>query len=192
MSSSVIASRPIARNRVLRLDGRLAKRVGALLQLFVVVAAFGAVALAVIPALLGYKGETVLSGSMQPMLHVGDVAYIKPVPARGVHVGQVVTFRVPTLHNAFVTHRVVAITGSGSSAVLTTKGDNNPVRDTFSTPMTRVVGVYAFTVPKLGKGLAWLHDRTSYIRIGAVIFLLVILHERRALLADHRRRAAGV
>ena len=167
---------------------RRTMRVSAALQLLVMLAAFAAVALAVVPAALGYKGETVLSGSMQPTLHVGDVAYIKPASVNSLHVGQVVTFSVPTLTNALVTHRIVAISGHGATAVLTTKGDNNPARDSFTTPATKVVGVYAFTVPKLGKALSWLHDRTSYLRIGAFIFLLVIFHERRELLADFRRR----
>ena len=188
MTTSVVGSPSIARSRALNVDRRLAARAGALLQLVVVLAAFGAVLLAVVPAVMGYHGETVLSGSMQPTLHVGDVAYIKSVRSDSLHVGEVVTFRVPALHNALVTHRITAIAGSGPGAVLTTKGDNNPVRDTFTTPATRVIGAYAFTVPKLGKVLAWLHDRHSYLRIGALIFLLVIFHERRVLLREFRSR----
>lgn len=180
-AGAIQPARPAASRR------RVAAIVQAIVQAIVVAGAFAVTALAVLPALLGYSGQVVLSGSMEPRLHVGDVSYLKAAPVSSLHVGQIVTFPVANDgHPVEVTHRIIAVTGSGPSAVLTTKGDANPTADAFTTRASRVKGVYAFTVPKLGKALKVMHDRTTYFTVAGLIFLLVLLHEGRVLLGEYR------
>src|SRR5690348_9565847 len=67
------------------------------------------------PALFGFRSFTVMSGSMRPVLGVGDVVVTRPVAARDVHVGDVVTFPDPERHE-LVTHRVRALHIAGERA----------------------------------------------------------------------------
>src|SRR6266496_5982646 len=48
-----------------------------------------------VPLLVGWRSEVVLSGSMTPSVRAGDVVVIDPEPAKGYRVGQIVSFVDP-------------------------------------------------------------------------------------------------
>ena len=61
------------------------------------VALLGAVALVAGPRLLGWQGVVVLSGSMEPTLQTGGVAFVQPADASEIQVGDILTHRpLPT------------------------------------------------------------------------------------------------
>src|SRR5688500_5253324 len=94
-----------------------------------VLAAGGALCIVLVIA-AGWFGVSIIlfsTGSMSPTIPAGSAALVRDVPASEVEVGDVVTVdRVDALP---VTHRVVAVEGSGSSRELTLRGDANPVDD---------------------------------------------------------------
>lgn len=69
---------------------------------------------------MGYYFFTVMSGSMEDSLHVGDSIISKKVD--NYKVGDIVTYKVK---GAYVTHRIVKIKGNS----VTTKGDANQIED---------------------------------------------------------------
>jgi len=93
---------------------------------------------------------TVKSGSMEPVLHVGDVIIIEPVNPEDIRVGDVIIFYRPGTDQLIV-HRVVRTTSQG----LYTRGDANPGIDPWSpVPYENVVGRWiGFKIPNwLGVG----------------------------------------
>ena len=161
-------------------------RTTATVQVLVIVLAFVVMALALVPLALGYKGQVVLSGSMRPHLQVGDVNYIKPIAVSQIAVGAVITFHAPGDPVALVSHRVVAITGTGPGREFTTRGDANPANDSAVVPASAIVGVEAFQLPKIGRAALWIRNPTHYWSVAGAVFLLVVLYEGRILLREFR------
>ena len=98
----------------------------------------------IVPRFFGIKPFIVLSGSMEPEIHTGSMAYIhtKTDPYK-IHSGDIITYKIS---DTVVTHRVIDETVT----TVTTKGDANEEAD-FS-PVTRdnIVGKYLFSIPYLG------------------------------------------
>lgn len=107
---------------------------------------------AVAPMLLGWHSTTVMTGSMEPSLHVGDVVVSKPVDPHQLRKGQVLLFHDPDHTGVLRMHRFDTLNTDGT---LTTKGDANPTAD--STPITRsaVLGVGYLRVPLIGIPVIW-------------------------------------
>lgn len=79
---------------------------------------------------------TVKSGSMEPILSVGDVILIEPISRRDLEVGDIVVFYRPGTDQLIV-HRVVRKTELG----IYTRGDANPGIDPWApVPYENVVG----------------------------------------------------
>lgn len=91
---------------------------------------------------------TVISGSMWPALHRGDLIFVSKVPLKDIKVGTVLVFRHG---NGLAVHRVVKIQGN----TITTKGDANPEEDApfdYDKVVGRVpiIGNWLVKVPYLG------------------------------------------
>jgi signal peptidase len=76
----------------------------------------------------GWQFYAVLSGSMEPIYHVGGLVIIKPVSALDLNVGDAIAFKYPTM-NTPVCHRIVSIEITKDGLVFHTKGDANNVAD---------------------------------------------------------------
>jgi len=87
-------------------------------------------------------------GSMQPVLHSGDVVVYRR-GAQGVAVGDLVVFTHPEWSGGVV-HRVVSISRDGS---LVTRGDANEVEDSQPVSRDRVRGIAVVVVPS-GQAIA--------------------------------------
>lgn len=107
-----------------------------------------AVAMYAVPALFGWQFSTVLTGSMEPKLHVGSVAVVTPVDPDRLGVGDIISFD----HDARrVTHRIVQVSGSAGQRSFTTKGDANNTVDAWQVPQSAVVGQVGGDVPFVGR-----------------------------------------
>ena len=73
-----------------------------------------------VPFLLNYSYLKVVSGSMEPTIHVNDIIFIKK--EYSYEIGDIVTFEVG---EELVTHRIIKEEGNG----VITKGDNNNAED---------------------------------------------------------------
>lgn len=118
-----------------------------------------------IPTVAGHKVLTVLSGSMEPNIHTGDVIVIRPyTPADEIKEGDVITFRTKEKADMLITHRVVGtVNVNGVPQVYVTKGDANDSEDLSTVGKDQVVGVYQARVPYFGYVSNFLHKPIGII-----------------------------
>jgi len=133
-------------------DRRTARNLVGLLVLVAVVAPFVVTAA---PQVVGAAGSyTVLSSSMSPAIHAGDVVVVDGVDPDSIAEGDVITFRPPEGHQLAgvdrVTHRVVDVVERDGTRYFETKGDANEQADGALVPASNVVGTVWFTIPKIG------------------------------------------
>jgi signal peptidase len=143
-----------------------------------------ALAVAVVPAVVGGTALTVLSPSMREVLAPGDVAVIRPRPVELIAVGDVITFlgRDPMSSSTrVVTHRVVEVL---PGPAFRTRGDANDDPDAGVVAVADVRGVMWYRVPWVG-GLAQelMTPAGAVVAAGAVVLVL-----GTALLVGVRRR----
>jgi signal peptidase len=107
------------------------------------------------PLAFGGRTFAVLSGSMEPTLHVGDLVLEKKVAAPDIHVGDIVTFRSPDDAGKLITHRVRRVVVADGTVKVTTKGDANLSPERWTVPADGTVGRALGRVPKVGYLLVW-------------------------------------
>jgi signal peptidase len=118
-------------------------------SLLVVLAALAAVV--VVPRAAGAAPLVVLTGSMAPGIPAGSVVVVRPVDARTLAVGDVVTYEAADGSGALVTHRVTALGHDAAGEVqLTTRGDANTDADLDPVPASAVRGELWYRVPWVG------------------------------------------
>ncbi len=91
----------------------------------------------------------VLSGSMEPNIHTGDIVVSSKIDPKLVKNNDVITFCYKG-SNSFITHRVVDIINYKGSLYFRTKGDANEDPDTRLVNSDELVGRVAFDLPYLG------------------------------------------
>jgi len=91
---------------------------------------------------------TVVSGSMRPVMDVGDIAIVAQAPADIIKPGDIIQFRRP--EQVTVMHRVVEVQETEGGKFFITKGDANDAPDTDPVIPENVVGKYVFTIRKIG------------------------------------------
>ena len=140
----------------------------------------------VVPRIFGYMPYIVLSGSMEPLIPTGSIAYIDQ-KNRNPKVNDVITFRlgeeasIETGNGFFteaeggtlVTHRLMEILDDGR---LITKGDANDVEDMVAIYPSQVVGVYKCNMPRIGIIVSKLGKKTLLmIFLGIVVLNLTVV-----------------
>ncbi len=150
------------------------------LRLFRVAAASVAVGLGlgifgviVAPSLVGGRSLTVMSGSMEPALRVGDVVINSRVSPADVRVGDIVTFSDPEGTGKLITHRVRRVRIADGTAHVVTKGDNTNAVERWDIPASGSFGRVEFRVPLLGFLVFWLHGPLA--RIGLIVIPALLL-----------------
>ena len=99
-----------------------------------------------VPRFMGYGIYSVVSGSMEPELPVGSIAYVKPEEPALLQEGDVIAFQN---QGSVVMHRVVA--NHPVDKVLTTKGDANEIEDFGEVRYEYVIGRVEKHYPMLGQ-----------------------------------------
>ena len=144
------------------------------------------VALVVILALLlvgvrvfGMQVFTVLSGSLEPVYHVGSLIYVNETDPMTLQPGDGITFMLD--ENTMATHRIVdVIPDEEDPSVIRfqTKGDANDAVDGSLVHYKNVLGTPVFTIPKLGYLASYIQNPPGTyvaISVGAVLLALVFL-----------------
>src|SRR6185437_8347667 len=122
----------------------------------IVLAVLGSLLLcSLIPALLGWHPTVVMTGSMEPRLHIGDVAISRPVASDKLQLGQILLVDDPDHPGRERLHRLAAFNADGS---LTLRGDANAANDSSPVLRSAVRGVGALRVPYVGTPKLWLND----------------------------------
>ena len=129
----------------------------------------------------GYSVMKVITGSMEPSIHVGDYVLVKEVDTDTLKVGDVITFYSddPEIKDMPNSHRIIAINPDGS---FTVKGDANPKADDYTVKPDRVVGKYS--------GKIWLFrfigSFASSRKLLMILFILptvgICIYEARSLI----------
>ena len=150
--------------------------------------ALAAAAVLVVPKALGWDGMVVLSGSMEPTLRTGGVAFVDPVPAERIRVGDVVTFTRSGSRQQ-ITHRVVDVVNEADGPHFRTQGDANGIRDGWVVGPGQVVGKVRYALPHLGGVAALLvTHRPLFGAVMAVAALVLVVDDVRRW---RRRRQHG-
>ena len=126
--------------------------------------------------IFGIAPYTVLSGSMEPVYHVGSLIYVKPVDPATLKVGDPITYVME--NGTVVTHRIIGIVpdyGDDGSPGFKTKGDANNIEDGGAVHYKNVLGKPIFTIPYLGY-LAYAIQTPpgSYLAIGLCIVVVLM------------------
>lgn len=93
--------------------------------------------------LFGYKGYTVVSGSMEPAFSTGDFIFVKTTPYENIKIEDIVTF---VSDGEIVTHRAIEVNSKG----LITQGDANNIPDQVEVTEDAYIGELALIVPYFG------------------------------------------
>ncbi len=148
--------------------------------------------LTVILASAGYLTAMVLLGtanpvtatlghSMNPLLYEGDLAVLKAVEPKTIMVGDVIRLRVSDSNQKslglppVILHRVVSIRNSMAGLQFTTKGDNNPMNDSFETRADNVTGVMVAHYSFAGYPIIFIQAPAAPL-LGIVIVGLVLVY----------------
>jgi len=115
----------------------------------------------------GYALLEVVSGSMEPTIHVGDMIIID-TKAKEYQENDIVTFY--DNEGSFTTHRIVSI----DEDTMITKGDNNQSQDD-EMPVENILGKYVFKVTNFGRILSSLKSPFTLIMVLVVGILVCVL-----------------
>ena len=130
-----------------------------LARTFILWAVLGAVAVTCLavtaPYVAGGRSYTVMSGSMEPRIHTGDVVADERVRADRIAVGDIVTFPDPQTRGRLITHRVRSVRVHGERVSVVTKGDANTATEHWSIAASGDLGRVRYRVPKVGYALAF-------------------------------------
>lgn len=182
-----------------------------LLAIAVVLAVLALAALLVGPRALGVQPLIVLTGSMEPTLPTGGLAFMRPLadpavlegatphvdpdwqPTSAIRAGDIITFRMARDPRQTISHRVVAVIEDERGRRFETQGDASPRPDAQPVPAESVVGTVIFSMPHLGYVADRLRHTESYVVLVGAPTLLVVLTESTRIIRDARRtRAARV
>ena len=101
------------------------------------------------------KPIAIATGSMEPELHVGDVAVIKKCEANDVEEGDIIEYQ---MEGYTVIHRIKSKTQKNGHFTFITKGDNNNTEDSEPVSEEQLIGKVIFKVRFLGFPAIWLHN----------------------------------
>lgn len=98
----------------------------------------------VVPRAFNLNPYIVKSGSMEPIIKTGSIAFINEKET-DVNVGDIVTYKLE--NDDLITHRIDSIDENGDYI---TKGDANEVTDAKSVTKAQIVGKYKYSIPFVG------------------------------------------
>jgi len=117
------------------------------------------------PLIFGLRSFDVLTGSMEPKIHVGSLVITKP--ASTFKIGEIITFNRGSIT---VTHRIAGL----KDGKFITKGDANKIADSELVKQSDIIGQDAIIIPYFGKFITFLKTApgfTIFIVLPTLIFI---------------------
>jgi signal peptidase I len=168
---------------------------------------------ALIPAVLtsqyGFGFSPILTGSMQPTAHPGDLYITRLVPASSLQVGDIIAIN-NQITGTYYSHRINEMRMVNGALRIITKGDANesPDRDPFMVSPVSQVSKAIKVVPNIGQPMVYMNtvqgrqSAATFLVISNILALFVILFRKkiftsttservyRELFAEERRNSA--
>ena len=121
--------------------------------------------------IFGHRIYIIMSGSMEPAIHVGDAVISKNVD--NLEIGDVIAYRNPI---EITTHRIIKVYTEEDKKMYKTKGDNNGTEDPGLVQESQIVGKIVYRIPKLGNAILYIQSHFLIVMIiaGIIIFIIVI------------------
>ena len=122
--------------------------------------------------ILGLKPFIITTGSMEPQYKTNSIVIIKKVDYKEIEVGDVISFRPPSLSNNLAFHRVIEIKDEG----FVTKGDNNEFADRDIITEKEFIGIEVFHTNITAWYITHLKTPSGWLFVGLlpVIALIII------------------
>ena len=145
------------------------KKIINIFQIISMIIGITLIVLFLVPTICGIKPHIVLSGSMEPQIKTGAVAYVNThMGAEKIKVGDIIAFKV---ENKQVTHRVIAINEDNT---FTTKGDANETEDIAPVKFENCYGKTVFSIPYLGRIMSTFKTRVGSFIVYTIIGLNIV------------------
>jgi len=129
----------------------------------------------------------VLSGSMEPSIHVGDIVISSKTNTKDLKEGDIITFRYEG-EKYCITHRVFKIIDTEFGTFFKTKGDANEEEDTRLVRENEIIGKVILVIPYLGYLPAFAKTTLGYVTLIVIPGLLIIINELMRIRAEILRR----
>jgi signal peptidase len=127
-------------------------------------------AVMLISLITGTKSYIVKSGSMEPKIKTGSIAFVnEDYDYNKVEVGDIIAYNASD--DVLVTHRVI----NKQDGLLETKGDNNDITDGFAVSQENFAGLTVVTIPYLGYLFAWVQTKKGLILTLTIVSATVLL-----------------
>ena len=126
----------------------------------------------------GYHALTVVSGSMEPSIDVGDMVVNRSVSPLRARPGDVISFRDPSDLDRVITHRVQDVRVERLRAWFVTKGDANQAAERWDIPIDGKIGQVELRIPKVGYALNVVRSpfgRIAFLALPALILAASLL-----------------
>ncbi|CDO04398.1 Signal peptidase I W [Oceanobacillus picturae] len=137
---------------------------------------------------LGYQLMNVLSDSMDPIFHAGDMVVLSD-DVDSVKVGDIITFEQEG--GTLVTHRIISEQMTAQGTVYETKGDANNVTDEGFVKGEDIYGTYSFHIPMAGSVAMFLKSPNGWVVLGAIPLLYVTIVLMRKLYVQRREQSTN-
>ena len=148
--------------------------------------------LLVVPLFFQQRAAVVLSGSMEPALPRGSLAFTMAIEPREVKVGDIIAFSPEEGSEITTSHRVIEIMTTDGELSFQTKGDANEDADLWPVSADYIRGKVIFHSPRLGRitNYALLYVRTwpGLVFLIALPLLVLVGSAVRGMRPPNRRR----
>lgn len=135
-----------------------------------------------LPRAFGYQAFFITTGSMDPVIPTGSIAFFKATDPAKLQVGEVIAYT--NSDGIVVVHRVK--NNEPELGYLFCKGDNNKFIDRDKITYDKVHGIYGGFVPGIGELMYFMHSPVGKILMiiagvtgGILILISIILRLRR-------------
>ncbi len=126
----------------------------------------------------GYSPMSVMTDSMAPTFHAGDLIFVKKVDTATLQKGDIICFHT-IINNemALNTHRIDSIVEENGHRSYVTKGDNNTITDVERITDNDIVGKYVGKLRYFGKVIEFLSSSTGFLIVIVVPMLIFFIYQ---------------
>lgn len=125
-----------------------------------------------------FGAYVIISGSMEPNIHVYDVIVAKRADTKDLKKGDVITFysNDNRFYGVTVTHRIIEVIDA-EKGIFRTQGDANNIADEALTIKENIVGKVIMRIPQLGRIQFFVSSKGGWLLVILIPCLAVISYD---------------